>query len=105
MKIICQLRKKNLSIIIFIASLMNTITLLGLAAAICTTASFLPQAIMTIRTKNTSGISLYMYTLFTTGTLLWFLFGLFSNNAPVILANAVTLVFAIIILFYKIKYK
>lgn len=84
---------------------MASITILGFAAAVLTTASFLPQAIKTIQTKNTSGISLFMYSLFATGTLLWFLFGLFSNNMPVMVANAVTLVFAIIILFYKIKYK
>ena len=84
---------------------MNIITITGFAAAILTTASFLPQAIKTIRTKDTSGISLFMYSLFASGTLLWFLFGLFSSNMPVMIANAVTLVFAVIILIYKIKFK
>lgn len=84
---------------------MDVITILGFAAAALTTASFLPQAIKTIRTKDTTGISLFMYSLFATGTLLWFLFGLFSNNMPIVVANAVTLLFAIIILIYKIKYK
>ncbi len=84
---------------------MNLITLLGLAAACGTTISFIPQAIQTIRTKNTSGISLAMYSVFTFGTLLWLLFGLFSNNLPVTLANGITLIFAMIILIYKIKYK
>jgi MtN3 and saliva related transmembrane protein len=84
---------------------MNIITITGFAAAILTTASFLPQAIKTIQTKNTSGISLFMYSLFALGTLLWFLFGLFSNNMPIMIANAVTLIFACIILVYKIKYR
>ncbi|MES2005896.1 MAG: SemiSWEET transporter [Bacteroidota bacterium] len=84
---------------------MNYTTILGLAAAACTTISFLPQAIKTIRTKNTSGISLFMYSLFAFGTLLWLLFGLFTSNIPVVSANAVTLIFAIVILIYKIKYK
>ena len=84
---------------------MDPITILGFAAAISTTASFLPQAIKTIRTKDTSGISLSMYSLFAGGTLLWFLFGLFSHNMPVMIANAVTLLFASIILTYKIKYR
>lgn len=84
---------------------MNTVTILGLIAAFCTTLSFLPQALKTIRTKDTSGISLSMYALFTFGTLLWFLFGVFSSNIPVTAANFVTLIFATIILFYKIKYK
>ncbi|MFM6924103.1 MAG: SemiSWEET transporter [Ferruginibacter sp.] len=84
---------------------MNLITALGFVAAFLTTVSFLPQALKTIRTKNTAGISLFMYSLFASGTLAWFLFGLFSNNMPVMIANAVTLVFAVIILVYKIKYK
>lgn len=84
---------------------MTIITIIGLAAAFCTTASFLPQAIKTIQTKDTSGISLSMYGLFTFGTLLWLLFGLFSANIPVTAANFVTLIFATIILLYKIKYK
>ena len=83
---------------------MNPITLLGLAAAFCTMVSFLPQAIKTIRTRDTSGISLSMYGLFTFGTLLWLLFGLFTSNIPVTAANGVTLIFALIILVYKIKY-
>jgi MtN3 and saliva related transmembrane protein len=84
---------------------MNTVTLLGLVAACCTTLSFLPQALKTIRTKDTSSISLHMYALFTFGTLLWLLFGIFSSNMPVTAANFVTLIFAIIILVYKVKYK
>ncbi len=84
---------------------MSIVTIIGFAAAFLTTTSFLPQAIRTIRTNNTSGISLFMYSLFATGTLLWLLFGLFSNNLPIVVANAVTLLFAIVILFYKIKYK
>jgi len=84
---------------------MNYIIVLGLAAAVCTTVSFLPQAIKTIQTKNTSGISLFMYSLFAFGTLLWLLFGLFTHNIPIVAANAITLVFSIIILAYKIKYK
>lgn len=84
---------------------MQIITLIGLLAAACTTFSFLPQAIKTIRTKDTSSISLSMYALFTLGTLLWLLYGLFSSNVPVYLANGITLVFALIILGYKLKYK
>lgn len=46
-----------------------------------------------------------MYALFTVGTLLWFIYGLWSANLPVYIANGVTLVFAMIILGYKLKYK
>lgn len=83
---------------------MTIVTILGFTAAALTTGSFLPQAIKTIRTKDTHSISFFMYLLFSTGTLLWLLFGLFSDNIPIVVANAITLVFAVIILIYKMKY-
>jgi MtN3 and saliva related transmembrane protein len=83
---------------------MNWITICGLVAAFFTTASFLPQAIKTIRTKDTSSISLSMYVMFTFGTLMWFVYGIVSSNLPVALANGITLILASIILYFKIKH-
>jgi len=84
---------------------MNWITLAGITAAFCTTISFVPQAIKIIRTKDTTAISSAMYSLFTFGTLMWLIYGLFTKNTPVILANGVTLILSSIILFYKLKSK
>ncbi|MDR3680288.1 MAG: SemiSWEET transporter [Flavipsychrobacter sp.] len=84
---------------------MDLIAITGIIAAVCTTSSFLPQAIKTIRTRDTSGISVHMYLVFTFGTAMWLTYGILSANTPVIAANAVTLVFALIILGYKIRYK
>jgi MtN3 and saliva related transmembrane protein len=78
-------------------------TIAGLIAACCTTTSFLPQAIQTVKTRDTSSISLSMYILFTFGTLLWFVYGLASRNIPVTLANGITLILAAIILTVKIR--
>jgi len=41
--------------------------MIGNIAAVLTTVSFLPQVIQVIRTKNTEGISLRMYTMFVLG--------------------------------------
>lgn len=79
------------------------ITIIGFIAAVLTTASFLPQAIKTIKTKDTSGISLIMYILFSVGVFLWLVYGIFIHDFAVISANSVTFVFASIILFYKLK--
>ena len=84
---------------------MNYVDLIGFAAAFGTTISFLPQAVKTIQTKDTSGISLYMYALFTGGTFLWLIYGVLSGALPVAISNAVTFIFASIILIYKIRYK
>jgi MtN3 and saliva related transmembrane protein len=84
---------------------MNVTEIIGYLAAFGTTVSFLPQAVKTIQTKDTSGISLSMYALFTTGTLLWLIYGIMSGSLPVAVANTITFLFASIILVYKIRYK
>jgi MtN3 and saliva related transmembrane protein len=78
---------------------------LGFAAAALTTGSFIPQALMTIRTRNTRGVSLGMYVVFTIGVATWLVYGLALNSWPMILANTITLVLAAIILGYKLKYR
>ena len=80
------------------------IEIIGLIAAFCTTISFLPQALHTFRTKNTKGISRQMYIILTIGVALWFVYGIFLHSWPIILANAVTFVFAFSILVLKIKH-
>ncbi len=81
------------------------ITVLGLVAATCTIISYLPQAIKTIKTKHTKGLSLGMYTVLTTGVFIWFLYGILIKNLPVILSNGISLIFTATILFLIIKYK
>ena len=83
---------------------MSLITLLGLVAAICTTLSFLPQALKIIKTKETGGISLMMYVLLECGLFLWLVYGFLIHNLPLILANGVALLFSSIVLVLKIKY-
>ena len=82
---------------------MTITDILGYLAATLTTLSFLPQAVKVIKTKKTEGISLWMYIIFTTGVFFWFIYGLLSLIYPIIIANFVTLIFASIILFYKLK--
>jgi MtN3 and saliva related transmembrane protein len=77
--------------------------IIGMCAAILTTSSFIPQAIKTIKTKDTSGISLYMYLIFTSGVFMWILYSIYIKDIAIFLANLVTFVFSSIILGYKIK--
>jgi len=74
----------------------------GYLAAALTTASFVPQAIMTIRTRDTSSLSLSMYSLFTLGVFCWLVYGIFIGDKAIILANSVTLALAASILAVKI---
>ncbi len=82
---------------------MRVTEMIGLLAAILTTASFLPQAIMVLRTRNTAGISLAMYIMFTLGVAGWLGYGLLIGSLPVTLANMVTLLLAAVILSIKVR--
>ena len=77
---------------------------LGFAAAVLTTASFIPQAVMTIRSRDTRGISRGMYIIFTVGVALWLAYGIYLDSLPMILANVVTLGLAGTILAFKLRY-
>jgi MtN3 and saliva related transmembrane protein len=78
--------------------------LIGFAAAILTTASFVPQALHTFQTKDVRGISLGMYSAFTLGVALWLAYGLLLNAWPIVIANAITLALAASILVMKLRY-
>lgn len=84
-------------LIMFSPELINVETI-GFIAAFFTSASFLPQAIMVIRTRKTDGLSLTMYMMFTVGIALWLTYGLATMAWPLILANTVTITLASCIL-------
>ena len=66
--------------------------LIGYIAAFLTTLSFFPQALKTLRSRDTHSISLRMYLLFTTGVMFWSIYGWMVGDGPVLIANLITLV-------------
>jgi len=84
---------------------MDTITILGLAAGTLTTIAFLPQMMKTWQTKSAGDVSFVMLITFNIGVFLWLIYGVYLQALPIILANGVTLVFNLIILWLKIKYR
>lgn len=77
---------------------------LGAIAATLTTLSFVPQAVKTIRSRDTGGISLWMYIAFTIGVAFWFGYGLMLHSWPMIVSNAITFVLATTILALKVRH-
>lgn len=77
---------------------------LGYVAATLTTVAFVPQAFKTLRTRDTSGISLGMYSVFTLGIAFWFCYGIYLGSWPMILSNVITFVLAAVILGLKVKH-
>lgn len=77
--------------------------IIGYAAATLTTAAFVPQAWKSWRSRDLSGISLPMYALFALGVALWLVYGLAIRSLPVVAANAITLLLALVILCLKLR--
>ncbi len=84
---------------------MDSITILGLVAATLTTVAFLPQMIKTWKSKSAKDVSLGMLITFCIGVFLWLIYGIYLQALPIILANLLTLIFNLIILGFKIKYR
>lgn len=79
--------------------------LIGYMAATLTTVSFVPQALHSFKTKDVSGISLGMYSIFTLGIALWLAYGLLISAWPIVIANVITLALASLILALKLRYR
>lgn len=83
---------------------MTPTTLIGLAAATCTTIAFVPQALKAWRTRSTKDMSLSMFVVMVVGTALWLIYGAIRGDLPLILANLVTLGLAAAILACKLRF-
>ncbi|WP_314957455.1 SemiSWEET transporter [Bradyrhizobium cosmicum] len=80
------------------------IKLIGFAAATCTTVAYAPQFIKVWKTRSARDISLGMFLVMVLGLALWLLYGLLSGDAPLVAANAITMVLAGGILVMKLRY-
>jgi MtN3 and saliva related transmembrane protein len=89
----------------FLQKIQTMDSIVGYVAAFLTTVSFLPQVLRVILTKSTRDISQNMYLVLSTGVFLWLVYGFLKSDLPIILANSVTLVFTLIILFLKLREK
>ena len=78
--------------------------IVGSLAAILTTVSFFPQAWHSFKTKDVSGVSLGMYSVFTVGVALWLVYGLLLRAWPIVVANVITLGLAVAILGMKLVF-
>ncbi len=84
---------------------MDIYEILGLIAATITTASFVPQVYKTWKSKSAESLSLTMYIAFFIGIVLWLIYGIHLNSLPMILANSITAVLALMLIIFKFRYK
>jgi MtN3 and saliva related transmembrane protein len=81
---------------------INLTEWVGYIAATLTTSSFVPQALLILRTRNVIGISVGMYWTFTLGIALWLVYGWQMRAWPLIIVNSITFVLAATILITKL---
>lgn len=79
------------------------IVIIGYIAGFCTATAQFPQAVKVIKTGDTQSISIGMYAIMTFGILMWFLYGVFLANFPMILANGVCLIPSLYILYITFR--
>ena len=71
----------------------------GYFAAFFTAVSFLPQAIKTVKTRETAGLSILTYLFLFLGSLSWFIYGVYLTDYPLMITNSLTTIFTGIILY------
>ena len=79
------------------------LSIFGYIAAFCTAISFLPQAVKTIKTKDTNGLSLLTYLFLFFGSLSWLIYGIVLADIPLMSTNFLTTIFTGIILFLILR--
>jgi len=77
-------------------------TVVGLAAAACTTAANLPQVKKAWTTGQTDDISLKMLLLFACGVALWVAYGVLQKDIIIILANGISFALLGTLLYLKL---
>ena len=85
--------------------LRMSVDLIGYLAAILTTVAFVPQALTSWRTRDLSGVSLPMYSIFTAGVAMWLAYGVMLGSLPIIIANTITLALSGAVLVLKVRHR
>lgn len=78
--------------------------IIGLIAATLTTGAFVPQVVQTWKSRSAKDLSLGLVLMFVLGTLGWLVYGLMINDLPVILANIISFMLNLSLLYLKIRY-
>jgi MtN3 and saliva related transmembrane protein len=82
---------------------MNFTTLIGLLAAFCTTVSYYSQLKKCWATGSAGDLSLKMFVTLAAGVGLWIIYGFLKSDFVIIIANAVSFVLLMGILYFKLR--
>ena len=81
------------------------IELVGFLGTLLTSITFVPQVYHSWKSKKVSGLSIWMVIIVIASTLSWLAYGFLINSRPVILANSIVFLLALVLLYFKITFK
>ncbi|MDA8612023.1 SemiSWEET transporter [Flavobacteriaceae bacterium] len=81
------------------------IELVGMFAAVLTTAAFVPQVYKIWKSKVSDGISLSMYLSMFIGVVTWCVYGYLIGSPSVMIANIVAGLLQLTIIYFKLKFR
>jgi hypothetical protein len=76
--------------------------IIGYLASVCMILGYMPQAIVTMRTRDTDGIALPTFIMLGLGSVFFVVNGILSSNIPLVITNVITTVCSVIIFGIKI---
>lgn len=82
---------------------MSNLDIIASLAAFFTMIGYIPQAIKTIKTKETKDLSFWMYFFSIVGVIFWLIFAIMISNIPMILKNIAVIILGGLILIIKTK--
>ena len=85
--------------------MIDKVEIIGFVAAVLTTSAFVPQVYKTWKSKSAESLSLTMYLVFFVGIILWLIYGIHIKSLAMIFANSVTAFLALLLIFFKLRYK
>ncbi len=84
---------------------MDTITIIGILASICTGMSMVPQLIKLIKEKKPGDISIYMLVVLFAGVGCWIAYGIMKSDWIIIISNSFSFIINLVLTALTIKYK
>ncbi len=79
------------------------VEVVGLVGATFTTLAFVPQVVKIWKNRSSNGVSLSMYVCMLVGIIIWLAYGILINSIAVIVANILSGILQVVIIFLTLK--
>lgn len=84
---------------------MHWIEYVGLFGAFLTSVTFIPQVYKAWQTKSVGDLSTWTVSIVITSAAVWLVYGVYLDLLPVMIANSIILVLAVLLLYFKLTFK